>query len=103
MNLANKKILVVGLGTTGVAVARFLTRARAAVTVTDSADSKALGKQLEIKQREAAAAELEKDKAELVLRIVSLERRCVKLDGRRAEREDACAELRKTLDERSRQ
>ena len=35
MNLANKKILVVGLGTTGLAVTRFLTKAGAAVTVTD--------------------------------------------------------------------
>ncbi len=58
MNLANKKILVVGLGTTGMAVARFLTRARAAVTVTDSADSKALGKQLEIISELGVTAEI---------------------------------------------
>jgi UDP-N-acetylmuramoylalanine--D-glutamate ligase len=58
MNLANKKILVVGLGTTGVAVARYLTRARAAVTVTDSADSNALGSQLEIINELGVTAEI---------------------------------------------
>ncbi len=51
MNLKNKKILVVGLGKTGVAVARFLTKAGAAVVVTDTADELALGNQVrQIKQ-----------------------------------------------------
>jgi UDP-N-acetylmuramoylalanine--D-glutamate ligase len=58
MNLANKKILVVGLGTTGVAVARFLSRARAAVTVTDSADSETLGGQLELISEFGITAEI---------------------------------------------
>ena len=46
MNLKDKKILVVGLGTTGLAVTRFLTKVGAAVTVTDTADSKSLGSRL---------------------------------------------------------
>jgi UDP-N-acetylmuramoylalanine--D-glutamate ligase len=48
VNLVNKKILVVGLGTTGVSVARFLSRVRAKVTVTDAANLEALGSRLEI-------------------------------------------------------
>jgi UDP-N-acetylmuramoylalanine--D-glutamate ligase len=51
MNLKNKKILIVGLGRTGLAVARFLTQARAVVTVTDIADEIVLGDELQqIKQ-----------------------------------------------------
>ena len=47
MNLAGKKIVVVGLGRTGLAVARFLTKAQAAVLVSDTADEVALGSQLQ--------------------------------------------------------
>ena len=51
MHLKNKKIVVVGLGRTGLAVARFLTKAQAAVVVADTADEAALGSQLqEIKE-----------------------------------------------------
>jgi UDP-N-acetylmuramoylalanine--D-glutamate ligase len=51
MNLKNKKIVVVGLGRTGLAVARFLTQAHAVVVVTDTADEVALGDQVrQIKQ-----------------------------------------------------
>jgi UDP-N-acetylmuramoylalanine--D-glutamate ligase len=51
MNLKNKKILVVGLGRTGLAVARFLTQAQAVVMATDTADETVLGDQVrQIKQ-----------------------------------------------------
>jgi UDP-N-acetylmuramoylalanine--D-glutamate ligase len=51
MNLAGKKTVVVGLGKTGVALARFLTKAGAVVVVTDTADEMALGDQVrQIKQ-----------------------------------------------------
>jgi UDP-N-acetylmuramoylalanine--D-glutamate ligase len=42
MNLSGKKILVVGLGITGVAVARFLKNSGAVVTITDQASEEAL-------------------------------------------------------------
>jgi len=48
MNLAGKKVLVVGLGRTGLALARFLTKRRAAVTVTDTAHETTLRDQLQI-------------------------------------------------------
>ena len=62
-----------------------------------------LGMELEVRAHKVAAAEQEKDNAELVLKIESLERRCVELDDRHAERENASAELRHNLDDRSRQ
>jgi UDP-N-acetylmuramoylalanine--D-glutamate ligase len=43
MHLAGKNIVVVGLGRTGLALARFLTQAHADVMVTDTADETALG------------------------------------------------------------
>jgi len=46
MELAGRKILVVGLAKTGVACARFLARSGAAVTVTDMRVAEALGPQL---------------------------------------------------------
>jgi UDP-N-acetylmuramoylalanine--D-glutamate ligase len=64
MDLANKNIIVVGLGTTGVAVARFLTRVGAAVTVTDSADAKALGNQLELISDLGVTAEIGQHRTE---------------------------------------
>ncbi|UCE51950.1 MAG: UDP-N-acetylmuramoyl-L-alanine--D-glutamate ligase [Desulfobacterales bacterium] len=48
MNLAGKKILVVGLGKTGVAAARFLTKAQASVVGTDTADENELGSQVQM-------------------------------------------------------
>ncbi len=53
--------------------------------------------------RKAAGAQQERDKVDLALRIVSLERRCAELDGRRAKREDASAELRAALDVRTKE
>lgn len=53
--------------------------------------------------RKAAAAQQERDKVDLALRIVSLERRCAELDGRRAKREDASAELLAALDVRTKE
>jgi UDP-N-acetylmuramoylalanine--D-glutamate ligase len=47
MQLANKKIVIVGLGRTGLAVARFLARAQASVIITDTADESALESPLE--------------------------------------------------------
>ena len=48
MNLENKKIVVVGFKRTGAAVARFLARQNAKVTVTDMADEKALAPSIEM-------------------------------------------------------
>ena len=48
MILENKNIVVVGLGRTGIALARFLTRARASVVITDTADESVLQGQLEM-------------------------------------------------------
>ncbi len=48
--------------------------------------------------RKAAAAQQERDKVDLALRIVSLERRCAELDGYRAKPKDASADLRAALD-----
>ncbi len=42
MNLANKNILIVGLGTSGIAAARFAINQGASVTVTDIAPAKDL-------------------------------------------------------------
>ncbi len=53
MELKDKKVLIVGLARTGVAVARFLVRAGAQVTVTDMAEEEALAESL------AALADLE--------------------------------------------
>ena len=61
------------------------------------------GLEQEISAHKAAAAEQETDNAELVLKVESLERRCVELDDRHAERENAGAELRQNLDNRSSQ
>ena len=47
MELKDKKILIVGLARTGVAVARFLVQAGALVTVTDMAEEEALAERLE--------------------------------------------------------
>ena len=43
MNLSKKKVLVVGLGMTGIATARFLKNMGAVVTVTDMANEDDLG------------------------------------------------------------
>jgi UDP-N-acetylmuramoylalanine--D-glutamate ligase len=48
MQLKDKNIVVVGLGRTGLAVARFLVRRRASVVITDSADESTLEGQLEM-------------------------------------------------------
>jgi len=61
------------------------------------------GMEQELRDYKAAAVEQEKDNAELVLKIESLERRCLELDDRYAERENTGAELRHNLDDRSRQ
>lgn len=55
--------MVVGLGRTGLAVARFLTKARAAVTVTDAADETALSDQLQIIRELGITAELGQHRA----------------------------------------
>lgn len=57
----------------------------------------------ELIEYKAAAAEQEKDNAELVVKIESLERRCVEHDDRHAERENNGADLRQNLDNRSTQ
>jgi UDP-N-acetylmuramoylalanine--D-glutamate ligase len=58
LNLEAKKILVVGLGRTGLALARFLNQARAAVRVTDTAAKEKLGAQLEMMQALGIETEL---------------------------------------------
>ncbi len=64
MQLANKNIVVVGLGRTGLALARFLTKARAAVTVTDSANAAALGNPLQIIHELGITAEIGQHRAD---------------------------------------
>jgi UDP-N-acetylmuramoylalanine--D-glutamate ligase len=64
MNLADKKIVVVGLGRTGLALARFLTNAGAAVTVTDSANAAALGNPLQIIHELGITAEIGQHRAD---------------------------------------
>ena len=58
MNLKDKNIVVVGLGRTGLAVARFLARAQAAVVITDTADESVLQSQLAIIKDLGIKAEL---------------------------------------------
>jgi UDP-N-acetylmuramoylalanine--D-glutamate ligase len=48
VNLKNKKVLVVGLGRTGLAVARFLKKMQASVVVSDTADENAIAAQVQI-------------------------------------------------------
>ena len=48
MKLAGKKILVVGLGRTGIAAVRFLKKAQASVTATDTADENKVGSQIQM-------------------------------------------------------
>ena len=48
MNLENKNIVIAGLGRTGIALAKFLTRARASVVITDTADESVLQGQMEM-------------------------------------------------------
>ena len=58
MQLKDKNIVIVGLGRTGLAVARFLARAQAAVVITDTADESVLQSQLEIIKDLGIKAEL---------------------------------------------
>ena len=58
MKLAKKKIVVVGLGITGIAVARFLKKRGAAVIATDSASKQDLGPQLQEMQAAGIPMEL---------------------------------------------
>ena len=67
MQLANKNIVIVGLGRTGLALARFLTRARASVVITDTADESTLGSQLELIKELQIRAELGKHRMETFL------------------------------------
>ena len=64
MNLKNKNIVVVGLGRTGIALARFLTRARASVVISDTADQSALESQLEMIKELEIKTELGKHRSE---------------------------------------
>ena len=67
MQLANKNIVVVGLGRTGIALARFLTGARASVIITDTADESALESQLEMIKELDIKTELGKHRSETFL------------------------------------
>ena len=57
MNLKNKKVVIVGLGRTGLAVARFLHQQEARIVVTDTADESTLGDT--VKTLRAMAIEVE--------------------------------------------
>ena len=67
MQLADKKIVIVGIGRTGLAVARFLARARASVVITDTADENALESQLEMIKELEIKTELGKHRSETFL------------------------------------
>jgi UDP-N-acetylmuramoylalanine--D-glutamate ligase len=64
MELANKKITVVGLGVTGIAVARFLKQRGAAVVVTDLAAEEQLGPQVQAVREMGIAMELGRHRSE---------------------------------------
>jgi len=64
VNLAGKKIVVVGLGRTGMAVARFLDKMEASVIVTDTADKEDLGVQLDIIRQLGIDTELGRHRTE---------------------------------------
>lgn len=58
MNLAGKKIVVVGLGRTGMATAQFLNKRRVSVVVTDMAGEEELGSQVDSLRRTGVRVEL---------------------------------------------
>ena len=58
MDLANKNILIVGLGISGMAAARFAKNRGASVTVTDIAEEKTLGSNLAAVQKMGIKLEL---------------------------------------------
>lgn len=61
------------------------------------------GMEQDIKDREIAASAQEKEKGDLAIHVLELERRCAELDGRRAEREDANTALQDSLDHRTKE
>lgn len=65
MELANKTVIVVGLGVTGIAVARFLKRRGAVVVVTDLAAEKQLGPQVQAVREMGIAIELGRHSSEI--------------------------------------
>jgi UDP-N-acetylmuramoylalanine--D-glutamate ligase len=67
MQLADKNIVIVGMGRTGIALARFLTRARASVVITDTADESALQSQLEVIKELGIKTELGKHRSKTFL------------------------------------
>jgi UDP-N-acetylmuramoylalanine--D-glutamate ligase len=64
MNVKDKNIVIVGLGRTGVALARFLARSQASVVITDTADESALENQLEMIRELEIKTELGKHRSE---------------------------------------
>lgn len=84
--------------------------ARTATTLEDASQQAAaeyrdalLRMERELERHQATAAAQERNRAELVRELSSLARRCKELDGKRAARETANAELRKTLVNRNQQ
>ncbi|UCD82109.1 MAG: UDP-N-acetylmuramoyl-L-alanine--D-glutamate ligase, partial [Desulfobacterales bacterium] len=63
MNLAGKKIVVVGLGRTGTATVRFLNKRGASVTATDTANEKMLGSQVQMLREMGIRLELGQHRA----------------------------------------